>query len=100
MKSRTGEDLGLEASINNLGSFSDMDYQIAYRDLRRFIGLNEMQCSPSFDWHWGKQNDMTPPPGFSQFSGFTAASATVSTVPVPVPHQSVWVWSLKLQLQI
>ena len=46
-----------------LGSFSDMEYyfyQIAYRDSKvpkRFVGLNQMQCSPSFDWNWGKKND-------------------------------------------
>ena len=48
-----------------LGSFSDMEYyfhQLAYRDLKvpkRFVGLNQMQCSPSFDWNCGKQNDPT-----------------------------------------
>ena len=42
-----------------LSSFSDMEYyfyQLAYRDskvLKRFVGLNKMQCSPSFDWNWG-----------------------------------------------
>ena len=40
-----------------LGSFSDMEYyfyQLAYRDSKvpnRFVGLNQMQCSPSFDWN-------------------------------------------------
>ena len=48
-----------------LGSFSDMEYyfyQLVYRDSKvpnRFVGLNQMQCSPSFDWNWGKQNDPT-----------------------------------------
>ena len=48
-----------------LGSFSDMEYyfyQLAYRDSKvpnHFVGLNQMQCSPSFDWNWGKQNDPT-----------------------------------------
>ena len=48
-----------------LGSFSDMEYyfyQLAYRDSKvpnRFVGLNQRQCSPSFDWNWGKQNDPT-----------------------------------------
>ena len=48
-----------------LGSFSDVEYyfyQLSYRDSKvpnRFVGLNEMQCSPSFDWNWGKQNDPT-----------------------------------------
>ena len=37
-------------------------YQLAYRDSKvpkRFVGLNQMQCSPSFDWNWGKQNNPT-----------------------------------------
>ena len=37
-------------------------YQLAYRDSKVpncFVGLNQMQCSPSFDWNWGKQNDPT-----------------------------------------
>ena len=48
-----------------LGSFSDMEYyfyQLAYWDSKfpkRFVGLNQMQCSPSFDWNWRKQNDPT-----------------------------------------
>ena len=57
-----------------LGSFSDMEYcfyQLAYRDSKvpkRFVGLilrsawglsSQMQCSPSFDCNWGKQNHPT-----------------------------------------
>ena len=48
-----------------LGSFSDMEYyfyQLAYWDSKvpkHFVGLNQMQCSPSFDWNWRKQNDPT-----------------------------------------
>ena len=48
-----------------LGSFSDMDYyfyQLAYRDSKvpkHFVGLIQMQCSPSFDCNWDKQNDPT-----------------------------------------
>ena len=48
-----------------LGSFSNTEYyfyQLAYRDLKvpkRFVGLIQMQCSPSFDCNWGKQNDPT-----------------------------------------
>ena len=48
-----------------LGSFSDMEYyfyQRANRDSKvpnRFVELNQMQCSPSFDWNWDKQNDRT-----------------------------------------
>ena len=37
-------------------------YQLAYWDSKvpkRFIGLIQMQCSPSFDCNWGKQNDST-----------------------------------------
>ena len=50
---------------SKLGSFSDMEYyfyQLAYRDSKvpkRFVGLNQVQCSPSFDWNWGKQNNPT-----------------------------------------
>ena len=42
-----------------LGSFSDVEYyfhQLAYRDSKvpkHFVGSNQMQCSPSFDWNWG-----------------------------------------------
>ena len=35
-------------------------YQLAYWDSKvskRFVGLIQMQCSPSFDCNWGKQND-------------------------------------------
>ena len=48
-----------------LGSFSEMEYyfyQLPYRDSKvpkRFVGLIQMQCSPSFDCNWGKQNDPT-----------------------------------------
>ena len=48
-----------------LSSFSDMEYyfhQLAYWDSKvskRFVGLNQMQCSPSFDWNCDKQNDPT-----------------------------------------
>ena len=50
-----------------LGSFSDMEYyfyQLAYRDSKVpkcFIGLIQMQCSPSFDCNWGKQNSKLAP---------------------------------------
>ena len=42
-----------------LGSFSNTEYyfhQLAYWDSKvpkRFVGSNQMQCSPSFDWNWG-----------------------------------------------
>ena len=48
-----------------LGASSDMEYyfyQLAYWESKvpkRFVGLNQMQCSPSFDWNWAKQNDPT-----------------------------------------
>ena len=47
------------------GSFFCMEYyfyQFAYRDLtvlNRFVGLNQMQSSPFFDWNWGKQKHPT-----------------------------------------
>ena len=47
------------------GSFSDMEYyfyHLAYRNSKvpkRLVGLNQMQCSPSFDRNCGKQNDPT-----------------------------------------
>ena len=49
----------------NFSFFSDMEYnfyQVAYWDSKvpkRFVGLNQMQCSPFFDWNCGKQNDPT-----------------------------------------
>ena len=48
-----------------LGSFSYMGYyfyQLAYRDSKVpkcFVGLLQMQWSPSFDCNWGKQNNPT-----------------------------------------
>ena len=45
-----------------LGSFSNMEYyfyQFAYRDAKLLVGLYQMECSPSFDMNWGKQNDPT-----------------------------------------
>ena len=62
---------------SKLGSFSEMEYyfyQLAYRDSKvpnRFVGLNQMQCFPSFDWNWGKQNEPTAP-ATPTISGFTA----------------------------
>ena len=60
-----------------LGSFSDMEYymymyfyQLAYRDLKvpkRFVALNQMQCSPSFDYNWGKQNNPTVGNSYTPF---------------------------------
>ena len=63
-----------------LGSFSDTEYyfyQLAYRDTKvpkRFVGLIQMQCSPSFDCNWGKQKDTTASwqPATPTISGFTA----------------------------
>ena len=37
-------------------------YHLAYRDSKvpkHLVGLNQMQCSPSFDWNRDKQNDAT-----------------------------------------
>ena len=37
-------------------------YHLDYLDSKvpkRLVGLNQMQCSPSFDWNCGKQNDPT-----------------------------------------
>ena len=48
-----------------LGSSSNMEYyfyQLAYRDSKvpkHFVGLIQMQCSPSFDCNWSKQNNPT-----------------------------------------
>ena len=45
--------------------FFDMEYyfyQLAYRDSKVpkcFVGLIQIQCSPSFNCNWGKQNDTT-----------------------------------------
>ena len=78
-----------------LDSFFDMEYfyQLAYRDskvLKRFVGLNQMQCSPTFDWNWGKQNDPTAcchqlHPRFRVLQQGNA----------PGTHQSMWAGSLK-----
>ena len=80
-----------------LGSFSNMEYyiyQLAYRDSKvhkRFVGLNQMQCSHSFDWNWGKQNDPTAcwhqlHPRFRVVQGNTSGT-----------HQSTWAGSMKPQ---
>ena len=48
-----------------LSSFSNMEYflhHLAYQDskvLKHFVGLIQMQCSPSLDCTWDKQNDPT-----------------------------------------
>ena len=68
-----------------LGSFSNMEYyfyQLAYRDSKVpkcFVGLIQMQCSPSFDCNWGKQND---------FRCYSKGNVSVT-------HQIVWVGPLK-----
>ena len=73
-----------------LGSFSDMEYyfyQLAYRDLKvpkHFVGLIQMQCSPSFDCNWGKQNDPTacwPQLHTPTISGFTVKGKCLSYPP-------------------
>ena len=82
-----------------LGSFSDMEYyfyQLAYWDSKvpkLFVGLNQMQCSPSFDWNWGKQNDPTAcwhqlHPRFRVLQQRKCLSS----------HQSAWAGSLKPQI--
>ena len=43
--------------------------QLAYMNLKvpkRFVGLVKMQCSPSFDCNWGKQNNPTTAREMSQ----------------------------------
>ena len=62
-------------------------YQLAYRDSKvpkRFVGLNQMQCSPSFDWNWGKQT--TP---LHVGTSYTHDFGFYST------HQIAWAGSLK-----
>ena len=81
-----------------LGSFSDMEYyfyQLTYRDSKvpnRFVGLSQMQCSPSFDWNWGKQNKMTPlhvGTSYTHDFGFYSKGNATAT------HQRAWAGSLK-----
>ena len=81
-----------------LSSSSDIEYyfyQFAYRDSKvpkHFVGLNQMQRSPSSDWNWGKQNDPTAcwhqlRPRFLVYSKVNASGT----------HQSAWTGSLKPQ---
>ena len=73
-------------------------YQLAYRDSKvpnHFVGLNQMQCSPSFDWNWGKQNDPTPLHVCTRYThdfGFYSKGNASGT------HQSAWAGSLKPQI--
>ena len=63
-----------------LGSLSDMEYyfyQLAYWDFKvpkRFVGLIQMQCSPSFYCNWGqtKRLHCMSAPATPTISGFTA----------------------------
>ena len=81
-----------------LGSFSNMEYyfyQLAYRDSKvpkHFVGLNQLQCSPSFDWNWGKQNDPTACWHQLHPGGFTATQ-------LHMDHQIAWAGSLNPQLR-
>ena len=88
-----------------LGSFFDMKhyfYPFAFRDSKvpkRFVGLNQMQCSPYFDWNWGKQmyqlhlrfqvlqqgKCLRYPP--EHVSGVTETTICKGAVPPSNPHQ-------------
>ena len=78
------------------GSYSDMEYyfyQLAYRDSKVpkcFVGLNQMQCSPSFDWNW-----MTP---LHVGTSYTHDFEFYSKGNASATHQSTWVGSLKPQI--
>ena len=82
-----------------LASFSDMEYyfyQLAYWDSKvpkRFVGLNQMQCSPSFDWNCG--NKMTPLHVVTSYThdfGFCSQGNASGT------HQIAWAGSLNTQI--
>ena len=81
-----------------LGSFSDMEhyfYQLAYRDSKvpkRFVGLNQMQCSPFFDCNCG--NKMTP---LHVGTSYTHDFRFYSKENASSTHQSTWAGSLKPQ---
>ena len=83
-----------------LGSFSDMEYyfyQLAYRDLKvpkRFVGLIQMQCSPSFDCATGA-NKTTP---LHVGTSYTHDFGFYSKENVSVTHQIAWAGSLKPQI--
>ena len=62
---------------------------------KRFVGLNKMQCSPSFDWNWGKQND--PTACWYQTTSYTHDFRFYSKGNTSGTHQSVWAGSLKPQ---
>ena len=79
-----------------LGSFSDMEYyfyQLAYRDSKvpkRFLGLIQMQCSPSFDCSWGKKKrpHCMLAPATHTISGFTARE--MSQLPTRLHGRGHW----------
>ena len=83
-----------------LGSFSDMEYyfyQLVYRDSKvpkRFVGLIQIQCSPSFDCNWGKQNDPTAcwHQLHQQYQVFYSKGNVSAT------HRIVWAGSLNPQI--
>ena len=80
-----------------LSSFSVMEYyfyQLAYRDLKvpkHFVGLNQIQCSPSFDWNWGKQNDST--------ACWHQLHLRFQVLQQGKCHQSTWAGSLNCKLR-
>ena len=82
-----------------LGSFSDMEYyfyQLAYWDLKvpnRFVGLNQMQCSPSFDWTGA--NKMT---SLHVGTSYTHDFRFYSKGNASATHQRAWAGSLKPQI--
>ena len=82
-----------------LGSFSDMEYyfyQLAYRDLKVpkcFVGLIQIQCSPSFDCNWA--NKTTP---LYVGTSYTHDFGFYSKVNVSATHQIAWAGSLKPQI--
>ena len=83
-----------------LGSFFDMEYyfyQLAYWDSnvpKRFIGLNQMQCSFSFDWNWGANKMTLLHVGTSYTHDFRFYSKGNPSA----THQSAWAGSLKPQI--
>ena len=80
-------------------SFSDMEYyfyQLAYQDSKvpkRFVGLIQMQCSPSFDCNWA--NKTTP---LHVGTSYIHDIRFYSKGNVSATHQIVWAGSLNLQI--
>ena len=84
---------------SKLSSFSDMEYyfyQLAYWDSKvpkLFVGLNQMQCSPSFDWNWGKQNEPT-----ACWHQLHPRFRVLQQGKCSATHKSAWAGSLKTQI--